>query len=50
MAKVAEMKKLQKQVMVLRTQQHQREDKVRELQVEVERVIGIIHPIYQRVQ
>ena len=35
---------------VLCTQQQQREEKVKELQVEVERVTSIIHPIHQKVR
>ena len=42
------MKKLQQQVMMLHMQQQQQDDKVEELQAEVERVIGIIQPINQK--
>ena len=43
------MKKPQQQVTVLRTQHHQRKDKVAELQDEEEMVTGIIHLVHQRV-
>ena len=39
------MRKLQQQVIVMHTQQQHRAEKVEELQVEVEIVIGIIQPI-----
>ena len=46
MAKAIEMRKFQQQVIMMCTQQQQHADKVEELQVEDERVTGIIKPIY----
>ena len=42
------MRKLQQQVIVMRTQQQHRVEKVEELRAEVEIVIGIIQPIQQK--
>ena len=50
MDNAAEMKKLQQQVIVLRTQQQQRTDKVVELLTEAKRVTRIIQPIHQKVR
>ena len=47
MAKAKEMRKLQQQMAVMCTQQHHREEKVEELQDEVERVIGLIQLVHQ---
>ena len=47
--KAIEMWKLQQQMTVLRTQQQQCEEKVEELQAEVERVTGIIQLVHKKV-
>ena len=44
------MKKLQQQLMVLRMQQKQQENKVEEMQDEAKRVFDIIQLVYQRLQ
>ena len=49
MGKEMEMRKLQQQMTLLRTKQQQREEKVEELQVEAEKVTGIIQPVHQKV-
>ena len=49
MAKAMEMRKLQQQITVLRTQLGHHEEKVEELQDEVERVTGITHHVNQKV-
>ena len=49
MAKEKEMRKLQKQVRVLRKQQQHYAEKVEELQAEAENVTGIIQYVHQKV-
>ena len=44
------MNKLQQQLMVLRMQQKQQENKVEEMQDEAKRVFDIIQLVYQRLQ
>ena len=49
MAKATKMSKLQQQITMLRTQQKHHEEKVEELQDELERVTCIIQFVHQRV-
>ena len=41
---------LQQRTIVLHAQQQQHKEKIEELQAEEERVIGIIHPVHQKVR